>query len=85
MKIRRLIDIKFCCFFPSGSDVPDPEKEKQTPFQSCLPTNDVRYSLRHVEESWIHLLKAGVWLAAESLMTVDGIFTIFFFFSFFRG
>ncbi|XP_065201622.1 protein qui-1 isoform X2 [Planococcus citri] len=43
----------------SKSPEPDQETEKQTPFQSCLPTNDVTYSLRHVEESWIHLLKAG--------------------------
>ncbi|XP_014253729.1 NACHT domain- and WD repeat-containing protein 1 [Cimex lectularius] len=35
------------------------EGEKQTPFQSHLHVTDVTYSLRHVEESWIHLLKAG--------------------------
>nr|XP_014277406.2 NACHT domain- and WD repeat-containing protein 1 [Halyomorpha halys] len=35
------------------------DEEKQTPFQSHLHTTDVTYSLRHVEESWIHLLKAG--------------------------
>ncbi|KAK9511752.1 hypothetical protein O3M35_000355 [Rhynocoris fuscipes] len=35
------------------------DEEKQTPFQSHLHTNDVTYSLRHVEESWIHLLKSG--------------------------
>ncbi|KAL1138690.1 hypothetical protein AAG570_008752 [Ranatra chinensis] len=35
------------------------DESKQTPFQSVLPMNDVTYSLRHVEESWIHLLKAG--------------------------
>ncbi|KAK7595341.1 hypothetical protein V9T40_013166 [Parthenolecanium corni] len=45
--------------FPVLSIGPAPEREKATPFQSCLPTNDVRYSLRHVEESWIHLLKSG--------------------------
>lgn len=39
--------------------VPPVEEEKQTPFQSQLQANDVTYSLRHVEESWIHLLKAG--------------------------
>lgn len=31
---------------------------KDTPFQSTLHS-DVTYSLRHVEESWIHLLKGG--------------------------
>lgn len=31
---------------------------KETPFQSTLHS-DVTYSSRHVEESWIHLLKAG--------------------------
>ncbi|XP_039293837.1 NACHT domain- and WD repeat-containing protein 1 [Nilaparvata lugens] len=35
------------------------EEGKQTPFQSSLQANDVTYSLRHVEESWIHLLKSG--------------------------
>lgn len=31
---------------------------KETPFKSTLHS-DVTYTLRHVEESWIHLLKAG--------------------------
>ncbi|XP_075232823.1 NACHT domain- and WD repeat-containing protein 1 isoform X2 [Lycorma delicatula] len=35
------------------------EEEKETPFQSSIQASDVTYSLRHVEESWIHLLKAG--------------------------
>lgn len=48
------------------------EQEKQTPFQSCLPTNDVRYSLRHVEESWIHLLKSGKNLSSRYGYRVEG-------------
>ncbi|XP_069684220.1 protein qui-1 [Periplaneta americana] len=36
-----------------------PTENKETPFQTTLQLDDVTYSLRHVEESWIHLLKAG--------------------------
>nr|CAD7393145.1 unnamed protein product [Timema cristinae] len=32
-------------------------ENKQTPFQTTLQEDDVTYSQRHVEESWIHLLK----------------------------
>lgn len=32
---------------------------KETPFQSTLQLQDVTYSLRHVEEAWLHLLQAG--------------------------
>jgi len=39
--------------------LPQVEEGKQTPFQSAFVANDFMYSLRHVEESWIHLLKAG--------------------------
>lgn len=35
------------------------EPTKDTPFHSQLPVVDVTYSLRHVEESWLHLLKGG--------------------------
>jgi hypothetical protein len=35
-------------------------ESKETPFQTTLQLDDVTYSLRHVEESWIHLLKAGM-------------------------
>ena len=35
-------------------------ENKETPFQTTLQLDDVTYSLRHVEESWIHLLKAGM-------------------------
>ena len=41
------------------SDAP-PMESKETPFQTTLQLDDVTYSLRHVEESWIHLLKAGM-------------------------
>ncbi|BES93370.1 WD domain, G-beta repeat [Nesidiocoris tenuis] len=41
------------------SDESATDEDKQTPFQSHLHISDVTYSLRHVEESWIHLLKAG--------------------------
>lgn len=47
------------------------EEGKQTPFQSALPTNDVTYSLRHVEESWIHLLKAGGKLQYFNVSLID--------------
>lgn len=32
---------------------------KETPFQSILQSQDVTYTLRHVEEAWLHLLQAG--------------------------
>nr|CAD7203080.1 unnamed protein product [Timema douglasi] len=38
---------------------PDLMENKQTPFQTTLQEDDVTYSQRHVEESWIHLLKGG--------------------------
>ncbi|XP_049942860.1 protein qui-1 [Schistocerca serialis cubense] len=38
---------------------PSPTENKETPFQTSFLPDDVTYSLRHVEESWIHLLKAG--------------------------
>lgn len=37
---------------------PLPTDTKDTPFNSTLHT-DVTYSMRHIEEGWIHLLKAG--------------------------
>jgi len=43
-------------YFPDAS----PTENKETPFQTTLQLDDVTYSLRHVEESWIHLLKAGM-------------------------
>jgi len=44
---------------PLFSDA-SPTENKETPFQTTLQLDDVTYSLRHVEESWIHLLKAGM-------------------------
>ncbi|KAL1493229.1 hypothetical protein ABEB36_011321 [Hypothenemus hampei] len=41
-----------------GEPAPLLSEIKETPFQSTLH-KDVTYSLRHVEESWIHLLKSG--------------------------
>jgi NACHT domain- and WD repeat-containing protein len=32
---------------------------KETPFQSAPQTQDVTYTLRHVEEAWLHLLRAS--------------------------
>ncbi|XP_072745526.1 protein qui-1 [Anoplolepis gracilipes] len=32
---------------------------KETPFQSAPQTQDVTYTLRHVEETWLHLLRAS--------------------------
>ncbi|XP_043276918.1 NACHT domain- and WD repeat-containing protein 1 isoform X2 [Venturia canescens] len=32
---------------------------KETPFQSKLQSQDITYTLRHVEEAWLHLLQAG--------------------------
>lgn len=39
---------------------------KETPFQSTLH-KDVTYRQRHVEESWIHLLKCGDIIKLKSL------------------
>lgn len=32
---------------------------KETPFQSIPRTQDITYTLRHVEEAWLHLLRAS--------------------------
>lgn len=32
---------------------------KETPFQSAPQSQDVTYTLRHVEEAWLHLLRAS--------------------------
>ncbi|XP_011344899.1 NACHT domain- and WD repeat-containing protein 1 isoform X3 [Ooceraea biroi] len=32
---------------------------KETPFQSAPQTQDITYTLRHVEEAWLHLLRAS--------------------------
>lgn len=44
-----------------AADEPAPlptDQPKETPFNSTLHT-DVTYSNRHIEEGWLHLLKAG--------------------------
>lgn len=45
---------------PATTSTQDDNEEgsKDTPFQSA-GVSDVTYSTRHVEESWLHLLKAG--------------------------
>ncbi|CAH0392958.1 unnamed protein product [Bemisia tabaci] len=47
------------CTLQVKEETAAPDEGKPTPFQSALQYIDVAYSLRHVEESWIHLLKAG--------------------------
>ncbi|XP_015122932.1 NACHT domain- and WD repeat-containing protein 1 [Diachasma alloeum] len=37
----------------------DGKVNKETPFQSTPQISDITYSLRHVEEAWLHLLRAG--------------------------
>lgn len=32
---------------------------KETPFQSAPRSQDITYTIRHVEEAWLHLLRAG--------------------------
>ncbi|PNF24563.1 hypothetical protein B7P43_G05388 [Cryptotermes secundus] len=60
-----IANLFFSEFSQQGSDAeteeadPTPVESKETPFQTTLQLDDVTYSLRHVEESWIHLLKAG--------------------------
>lgn len=49
-----------CTDDPTSTNNQDDSEEgsKDTPFQSAA-VSDVTYSTRHVEESWLHLLKAG--------------------------
>ncbi|XP_019876166.2 protein qui-1 [Aethina tumida] len=49
-----------------GEPAPLLSEIKETPFQSTLH-KDVTYSQRHVEESWIHLLKSGDIIKLKSL------------------
>ncbi|KAI4490814.1 hypothetical protein M0804_003758 [Polistes exclamans] len=39
--------------------VPIEPPAKETPFQSAPQSQDITYTLRHVEEAWLHLLRAG--------------------------
>ncbi|XP_011298627.1 NACHT and WD repeat domain-containing protein 1 [Fopius arisanus] len=41
------------------NDNDDDDKLKETPFQSTPQISDITYSLRHIEEAWLHLLRAG--------------------------
>ncbi|KAG7212794.1 hypothetical protein KM043_013053 [Ampulex compressa] len=38
---------------------PTEPQTKETPFQSVPQSQDITYTLRHVEEAWLHLLQAG--------------------------
>jgi hypothetical protein len=42
---------------PENPNASPPAKE--TPFQSAPQTQDITYTLRHVEEAWLHLLRAS--------------------------
>ncbi|XP_046435930.1 protein qui-1 isoform X1 [Neodiprion fabricii] len=37
----------------------DSAPAKETPFQSAPRSQDITYTIRHVEEAWLHLLRAG--------------------------
>lgn len=41
------------------NDDHDDEPIKSTPFQSIPQSQDITYTMRHVEEAWLHLLRAG--------------------------
>lgn len=43
----------------SVSNTAESENKKETPFQSAPQEHDIAYTLRHVEEAWIHYLRAG--------------------------
>ncbi|XP_043524826.1 NACHT domain- and WD repeat-containing protein 1 [Frieseomelitta varia] len=57
-----LANLFFTEDFGENDDKSSPEEEtpkKQTPFQSRPRSQDTAYNLRHVEEAWLHLLRAG--------------------------
>lgn len=57
-----LANLFFSDDFEDKEDKPSPEEEtpkKETPFQSRPRSQDTAYNLRHVEEAWLHLLRAG--------------------------
>ncbi|XP_076220593.1 protein qui-1 isoform X3 [Nomia melanderi] len=56
-----LANLFFSEEFEEKDDKSSPEEEtpKKTPFQSRPRSNDTAYNLRHVEEAWLHLLRAG--------------------------
>ncbi|XP_017765803.1 PREDICTED: NACHT domain- and WD repeat-containing protein 1 [Eufriesea mexicana] len=57
-----LANLFFSEDFEDKDDKSSPEEEtpkKETPFQSRPRSQDTAYNLRHVEEAWLHLLRAG--------------------------
>ncbi|XP_057334739.1 protein qui-1 [Microplitis mediator] len=44
---------------PVNEQDSDTPPNKETPFQSLPQSQDITYTLRHVEEAWLHLLRAG--------------------------
>ncbi|XP_017797968.1 PREDICTED: NACHT domain- and WD repeat-containing protein 1 [Habropoda laboriosa] len=57
-----LANLFFSEDFEDKDDKPPPEEEtpkKETPFQSRPRSQDTAYNLRHVEEAWLTLLRAG--------------------------
>ncbi|CAK9825608.1 Protein qui-1 [Anthophora retusa] len=57
-----LANLFFSEDFEDEDDKPTPEEEtpkKETPFQSRPRSQDTAYNLRHVEEAWLTLLRAG--------------------------
>ncbi|XP_076235892.1 protein qui-1 [Calliopsis andreniformis] len=57
-----LAELFFSEDFEEKDDKSSPEEEtpkKETPFQSRPRSHNTTYTLRHVEEAWLHLLRAG--------------------------
>ncbi|CAL7941952.1 unnamed protein product [Xylocopa violacea] len=57
-----LANLFFSEDFDEKDDKSSPEEEtpkKETPFQSRPRSQDTAYNVRHVEEAWLHLLRAG--------------------------
>ncbi|XP_076184042.1 protein qui-1 [Ptiloglossa arizonensis] len=57
-----LANLLFWEYFVLKDDRSSPEVEtplKETPYQSRPVSQDIAYNLRHVEEAWLHLLRAG--------------------------
>ncbi|XP_071874165.1 protein qui-1 [Bombus fervidus] len=57
-----LANLFFSEDFEDKDDKSSPEEEtpkKETPFQSRPRSQDTAYNMRHVEEAWLHLLRAG--------------------------
>ncbi|XP_026669016.1 NACHT domain- and WD repeat-containing protein 1-like, partial [Ceratina calcarata] len=57
-----LANLFFSEDFDEKDEKSSPEEEtpkKETPFQSRPRSQDTAYNMRHVEEAWLHLLRAG--------------------------